>query len=108
MRQQKQKPIVSPVQDKEIMTEKLIQKKIFDEMGDDTQSARQMINGTATGILNLNSVKYSWAPKLYKIMVNNFWIPEKISLVDDKVTIKELTKDEMDNAITAGQSAKKK
>lgn len=76
------------------MTE-LTQKKIFDELGDDSQIARQLINGKATGILNLNSVKYSWAPKLYKIMVNNFWIPEKISLVDDKVTIKELTKDEM-------------
>jgi ribonucleoside-diphosphate reductase beta chain len=74
----------------------LTQKKIFDENGDDSQMARQMINGTATGILNLNSVKYQWAPKLYKIMVNNFWIPEKISLVDDKVTIRELTKDEME------------
>lgn len=74
----------------------LTQKKIFDELGDDSTTARQMINGTATGILNLNSVKYQWAPKLYKIMVNNFWIPEKISLVDDKVTIKELTKDEME------------
>src|SRR6187402_2789335 len=29
-------------------------------------------------------------------MLNNFWIPEKISLVDDKVTIRELTKDEME------------
>jgi len=77
------------------MTE-LTQKKIFDELGDDTQTARNIINGNATGILNLNSVKYQWAPKLYKIMVNNFWIPEKISLVDDKVTIKELTKDELD------------
>lgn len=77
------------------MTE-LTQKKIFDELGDDSTTARQMINGNATGILNLNSVKYQWAPKLYKIMVNNFWIPEKISLVDDKVTIKELTKDEME------------
>ncbi|HEY6438340.1 MAG TPA: ribonucleotide-diphosphate reductase subunit beta, partial [Ignavibacteriaceae bacterium] len=77
------------------MTE-LTQKKIFDELGDDSTTARQMINGSATGILNLNSVKYQWAPKLYKIMVNNFWIPEKISLVDDKVTIKELTKDEME------------
>jgi len=74
----------------------LTQKKIFDELGDDSTTARQMINGTATGILNLNSVKYQWAPKLYKIMVNNFWIPEKISLVDDKVTIKELTKDELE------------
>jgi ribonucleoside-diphosphate reductase beta chain len=77
------------------MTE-LTQKKIFDELGDDSQLARQMINGNATGILNLNSVKYQWAPKLYKIMVNNFWVPEKVSLVDDKVTIKELTKDELD------------
>jgi ribonucleoside-diphosphate reductase beta chain len=77
------------------MTE-LTHKKIFDELGDDSQTSRQLINGSATGILNLNSVKYQWAPKLYKIMVNNFWIPEKISLVDDKVTIKELTKDEME------------
>jgi ribonucleoside-diphosphate reductase beta chain len=77
------------------MTE-LTQKKIFDELGDDSTTARQIINGTATGILNLNSVKYQWAPKLLKIMLNNFWIPEKISLVDDKVTIKELTKDEME------------
>ena len=75
------------------MTE-LVQKKIFDEFGDDSTTARNLVNGSATGIMNLNSVKYQWAPKLYKIMVNNFWIPEKISLVDDKVTIKELTKDE--------------
>lgn len=74
----------------------IIEKKIFNELGDDSATVRSIINGSATGIMNLNSVKYQWAPKLYKIMVNNFWIPEKISLVDDKVTIKELTKDEMD------------
>lgn len=80
---------------KENMTE-LSQKKIFDELGDDSTISRNIINGNATGILNLNSVRYQWAPKLYKIMVNNFWIPEKVSLVDDKVTIKELTKAEME------------
>jgi len=74
----------------------LTQRKIFDELGDDSTITRQIINGSGTGIFNLNNVKYQWAPKLYKIMVNNFWIPEKISLVDDKVTIKELTKDEME------------
>lgn len=73
----------------------LSQKKIFDEFGDDATTARNIINGSATGIMNLNSVKYQWAPKLYKIMLGNFWVPEKISLVDDKVTIKELTSDEM-------------
>lgn len=77
------------------MTE-LTQKKIFDELGDDSATARSLVNGRATGILNMNSVKYQWAPKLLKIMLNNFWIPEKVSLVDDKVTIKELTKDEME------------
>lgn len=71
-------------------------KSIFNELGDDSVSSREIINGNSTGILNLNSVKYQWAPKLYKIMVSNFWIPEKISLTDDKVTIKELTKDEME------------
>lgn len=77
------------------MTE-LTQKAIFNESGDDSIVNRSIINGNATGIFNLNSVKYQWAPKLYKIMLNNFWIPEKISLVDDKVTIKELTKDELE------------
>lgn len=74
----------------------LTQKKIFDELGDDSPTGRNIINGNATGILNLNSVRYQWASKMYKIMVGNFWIPEKISLVDDKVTIRELTKDEME------------
>lgn len=77
------------------MTE-LTHKTIFNENGDDSIINRSIINGNATGILNLNSVKYQWATKLYKIMLNNFWIPEKISLVDDKVTIKELTKDELE------------
>lgn len=78
------------------MAEQLTLKTIFNENGDDSPGARSIINGNATGILNLNSVKYQWASKLYKIMVGNFWIPEKVSLVDDKVTIKELTKDELD------------
>lgn len=71
-------------------------KSIFNELGDDSVTSRSVINGNATGILNLNSVKYHWAPKLYNIMMGNFWIPQKIGLLEDKVTIKELTKDEMD------------
>ena len=47
----------------------LEQKKIFNELGDDTATGRSIINGHATGIMNLNSVKYQWAPKLYKIRV---------------------------------------
>lgn len=84
-----------PVLDERTNMTELIEKKIFNENGDDSVVSRSLLNGNNTGILNLNSVKYNWAPKLYKIMLNNFWIPEKISLVDDKVTIKELTKDEL-------------
>lgn len=74
----------------------LKEKVIFNEFGDDSMTGRSIINGNATGIMNLNSVKYQWASKLYKIMLNNFWVPEKISLVEDRVTIKELTNDELE------------
>lgn len=74
----------------------LTQKKIFDALGDDSLENRQILGGASTGIMNLNSVKYKWAGSMVKIMQNNFWLPEKVSLVDDRVTLKELTPDEMD------------
>ena len=74
---------------------KLVQRKIFNPDGDDSIESRQLIGGNPTGIANLNSVKYKWASSLYTIMLNNFWIPNKVSLVDDRVSIKELTDDEM-------------
>lgn len=74
----------------------LVEKKIFNEFGNDDTAKRLIVGGNPTGIMNLNSVKYSWAPKLFKIMLNNHWIPEKVPLVDDKVTLKELTSDELE------------
>ncbi len=68
---------------------------VFDPNGDDSLENRKLTGGNSTGIANLNSVKFTWASKLYKLMLNNFWIPEKVSLVDDRTTIKELTADEM-------------
>lgn len=73
----------------------LRQRLVFNEQGDDSTTERRLIGGNSTGIANLNSVKYQWASKLYKVMLNNHWIPEKISLVEDKTTIKDLTEDEM-------------
>lgn len=70
-------------------------KLIFNADGDDSLSMRQLIGGNPTGIANMNDIKYKWASPLWTIMVNNFWIPEKVSLVEDKVTIKELTPDEL-------------
>ena len=74
----------------------LQQRKVFNPLGDDTVSERKLIGGNSTGIANLNSVKYTWASKLYQIMLNNFWIPQKVSLVDDKTTIKNLTEHELE------------
>lgn len=75
--------------------ENLVYKKIFDEFGDDSVESRMIIGGNSTGIMNLNSVKYTWASKLQKIMLNNHWIPEKVPLVEDRVTLKNLTDDEL-------------
>lgn len=73
----------------------LQERKIFNELGDDSVEARSLIGGNTTGIANLNSVRYAWAPKLLQIMINNFWVPQKISLVDDKVSMKALDEHEM-------------
>lgn len=73
----------------------LKQKKVFDEFGSDAIADKQILGGHSTGIMNLNSIKYKWASGLLKIMQNNFWLPEKVSLVEDKVTIKELTPEEL-------------
>ena len=77
------------------MITKLQQRLVFNEHGNDKTELRQLVGGNSTGIANLNSVKYQWASKLYKVMLNNHWIPEKVSLVEDRTTIKELTPDEM-------------
>ncbi len=54
-------------------------KKLFNPTGNDDVQNRSIIGGNATGLFNLNNVKYSWAKSLYQVMIGNFWIPEKIS-----------------------------
>lgn len=76
------------------MTELLTKNKLFNIDGSDDKHHQQIIGGNPTGILNLNNVKYKWVGGFWRTMLNNHWIPEKVSLVDDKITIKELTDDE--------------
>lgn len=66
-------------------------KKLFNIDGDDSIINRRVINGNVTNLFNLNNVKYQWANKLYRVMMENFWIPEKVSLFDDKRAYTELT-----------------
>ena len=67
---------------------------LFNENGDDTPEKQKIINGNSTGISNLNENKYRWTNNLYRVMTGRFWVPEKVSLTDDKVSINELTEDE--------------
>ena len=69
-------------------------KKIFNPMGDDTIQQRRIIKGNPTNLFNLNDVKYTWANKLYRGMMANFWIPEKVDLSIDSNDYKKLTKGE--------------
>ncbi len=58
---------------------------IFNPEGDREPSKRKIAFGNPTNIMELNSVKYQWAFDLYKTMgFTNFWIPEEISMHEDR------------------------
>lgn len=68
--------------------------KLFNEFGGDSFDDQSILGGNPTGIANLNNIRYSWVQPLYRKMVGNFWIPQKVSLVEDRVTFKELSEAE--------------
>lgn len=68
--------------------------RIFNPTGDDRLENRQMWGGNPTGLINLNSVRYPWAVKLYAQMREQFWIPQKYDLTTDVTDYGNLTEDE--------------
>ena len=56
-------------------------KLIFNENGD--RGTQSMIEGNTTNLREWNRIKYDWANQMYRTMLNNFWIPEEISLNED-------------------------
>jgi ribonucleoside-diphosphate reductase beta chain len=61
----------------------LEKKKLFNEHGERDWGKRRIIGGNTTNLIELNNVKYEWATKMYRTMMNNFWIPEEIPLAQD-------------------------
>lgn len=61
--------------------ENMEKKKIFNEFG--LRGTQSMIEGNTTNLREWNRIKYDWANTLYRTMLNNFWIPEEISLNED-------------------------
>ena len=56
-------------------------KLIFNEHGE--RGTESMIGGNTTNLREWNRIKYDWATQMYRTMLNNFWIPEEISLNED-------------------------
>lgn len=72
-----------------------VKKKIlFNPNGDDSIQKRSIVNGSTTNLFNLNNIKYKWAKEMYRLMMGNFWVPEKVDLTQDVIDYKNLTKDE--------------
>lgn len=69
----------------------LQRKKLFNVDGDDSLNSQAIIGGNPTGILNLNNIKYKWVSGMYRVMTGDFWIPERVSMTEDKLSIKSLT-----------------
>ena len=72
----------------------LQRKKLFNERGDREWTKRRMIGGNTTNLIELNNIKYDWAYKMYRVMMNNFWIPEEIPLAQDAKDYKQLSEAE--------------
>lgn len=69
---------------------------LFNDSGVDTPDSQFLIGANPTGILNLDDCRYKWVTHLYNTMLGNFWIPHKISLIDDQVTMDHLTEHELE------------
>lgn len=69
-------------------------KKLFNPSGSDFLNERKLIGGNTTNLININYVKYPWAIGLYRAMMANFWIPEKVNLNNDKTDFEKLTVEE--------------
>ncbi|WP_050607345.1 ribonucleotide-diphosphate reductase subunit beta [Clostridium niameyense] len=70
----------------------MLKKKIFNEKGN--RGTETMINGNTTNLREWNRIKYNWANEMYRNMLNNFWIPEEISLNEDVKQFSYLTEGE--------------
>lgn len=64
--------------------DQLTKKPLFNPQGDTSLNARRMIGGNTTNLNDFNNMRYAWVKDWYRQAMNNFWIPEEISLGQDK------------------------
>lgn len=61
----------------------LEKRPLFNPSGDVEVISRKIICGNTTNLNDFNNMKYSWVSRWYRQAMNNFWIPEEISLASD-------------------------
>lgn len=69
-------------------------KPLFNPNGDTQAVDQKLIGGNPTNICDSINVKYPWADRLYKRLRDNFWIPEKLPMGDDKLSYNLLSENE--------------
>ena len=74
--------------------DQLTKKPLFNPQGDTGLLKRRVIGGNTTNLNDFNNVRYTWVKDWYRQAMNNFWIPEEISLGQDKKDYPELSHDE--------------
>ena len=67
-------------------------KMIFNQNGE--RGTQSIIGGNTTNLREWNRIKYDWTTNMYRAMLNNFWIPEEISLNEDIKQFPHLTEGE--------------
>jgi ribonucleoside-diphosphate reductase beta chain len=79
------------------MSDILQPKKLFNPSASRDLDVRKLIGGETNNLMMLSSNKYDWSFKLYRTMMGHFWIPEEISLGQDKLQFEtQLTDNERD------------
>jgi ribonucleoside-diphosphate reductase beta chain len=71
-------------------------KPLFNPKAGIDPKRRRLIGGETTNLMMLSNNKYRWTFPLYKTMMQNFWIPEEISLGQDKLHYERLEDAERD------------
>lgn len=77
-------------------TNRLQPKPLFNPFADPSKDKRKLIGGETVNLMMLSDNKYTWTYPLYKMMMRNFWIPEEISLGQDKLQYARLAESERD------------
>ena len=68
-------------------------KDLFNPEGNDSLN-NKILGSNITNIIDTYNVKYKWATSIWDLMVANFWIPQKYSMIRDISSYEELTDEE--------------